>query len=109
MDRTQFLNYSAKPEHLPKRTLRDSFTSVIVPLSNNPSLQDQYVSSTNEVRMGQILYDIDYFAGWVLFAYIDVKNPNPDVPPRFIPYTFYTLFVDQVHFFNDYVPKVKKK
>lgn len=109
MDRTPFLKYAAKPEHLPQRTLRDSFTSVIVPLSTNKSLQNQYVSSSNEVRLGQVLYDIDYFAAWVLFAYIDVKNPDPNLPERFVPYTFYTLFVDQVHFYPDYVAKVRQK
>lgn len=106
MDRSPLLKYSAKPEHLPTRTLRDSLTSVIVPLGSSQSLQNQYVSSSNEIRLGQILYDIDYFAAWVLFAYIDVKNPDPNVPAKFVPYTFYTLFVDQVHFFSDYVPKV---
>lgn len=107
-DRTPFLKYSAKPEHLPNRSLRDSFTSLILPLSSDPVLQDEYVSLSNEVRLGKILHDIDYFAPWILFTYIDVNNPDPNVPPKFIPYTFYTLFVDQVKFFPDYVAKVNQ-
>lgn len=78
----------------------------MIPLSTDATLQDQYVSTTNGVRLGRILGDIDYFSAWLIFQYIVANNSDPNMPDKFVPFTFFTLMIDQVHFFADYVPQV---
>lgn len=50
-------------EELPVRTMRDSFTSAIIPLSNDVVLQDKYITFLSRVRIGRLLEDMDLFAG----------------------------------------------
>lgn len=40
-------------EELPKRSMNDSFTSAIIPLSTDISLRDKYVGFLGNVRLGK--------------------------------------------------------
>jgi len=61
--REQLLKYQPKLEDLPPRAMQDSFTSAIIPLSTDRTLQDKYVTYLGHVRFGRLLEDMDMFAG----------------------------------------------
>lgn len=48
---------------LPTRSMQDSFTSAIIPLSTDTTLQDKYVTFLGHVRLGRLMEDMDLFAG----------------------------------------------
>lgn len=50
-------------EELEPRSMQDSFTSAIIPLSQDLDLQDKYISFLGYVRLGRLLEDMDIFAG----------------------------------------------
>lgn len=41
-------------EELPKRSMQDSFTSAIIPLSSDIGLRDKYIGFLGNVRLGNI-------------------------------------------------------
>ena len=51
------------PDDLPPRSMQDSFTTAIIPLSTNKKLQDKYVTFLGHVRLGRLMEDMDLFAG----------------------------------------------
>lgn len=61
--REYLLKYEPKPEDLPVRSMQDSFTSAIIPLSTDTALQDKYVTFLGHVRLGRLMEDMDLFAG----------------------------------------------
>lgn len=42
-------------EQLPKRSMRDSFTSAIIPLSTDIALRDKYIGFLGTIRLGKLL------------------------------------------------------
>jgi len=52
---------------LPTRSMQDSFTSAIIPLSTDLVLQDKYVTFLGHVRLGRLMEDMDLFAGNLSF------------------------------------------
>lgn len=42
-------------DELPKRSMQDSFTSAIIPLSTDISLRDKYIGFLGNVRLGKFL------------------------------------------------------
>lgn len=70
--REHLLKYQPKLEELPARAMQDSFTSAIIPLSTNRSLQDKYVTYLGNVRMGRLLEDMDMFAGSPQSIFINI-------------------------------------
>lgn len=48
---------------LPSRSMQDSFTSAVIPLSSDTTLQDKYVTFLGHVRLGRLMEDMDLFAG----------------------------------------------
>lgn len=89
---------------LPPRSMQDSFTSAIIPLSSDMAIRDKYVTFLGSVRLGRLMEDMDSFAVWVLHQHVKLPNLDPSIP---LPYTFVTLLVDQISF-TDIVPKVSK-
>lgn len=93
------------PKHqdeLPKRTMNDSFTSALIPLSVDRDLREKYVTFMGHVRYGRLLEDMDIFA--VMVAQNHIKNPK--IPEGEVsPYTLVTALVDRIDF-TDYVVKV---
>ncbi|XP_063224374.1 acyl-coenzyme A thioesterase 9, mitochondrial-like [Bacillus rossius redtenbacheri] len=91
----------ASQDELPERSMQDSFTSAIIPLSEDFSLQDKYVTFLGSVRMGRLLEDMDMFAVWVAHKHLhDPRSKPGDVTP----YVIVTVLVDQIDF-TDHVPK----
>lgn len=104
--REHLIPYEPKTvEDLPFRSMRDSFTSAIIPLSTDLAIRDKYVTFLGSVRLGRLMEDMDLFAVWVLHKHVKLPNLDPSIP---LPYTFVTLMVDQISF-TDIVPKVSKR
>lgn len=50
-------------DELPPRSMQDSFSSAILPLSTDLALQEKYVTFLGNVRLGRLMEDMDIFAG----------------------------------------------
>lgn len=50
-------------DELPPRSMQDSFTSAIIPLSTDYDIRDKYVTFMGSVRLGRLMEDMDMFAG----------------------------------------------
>lgn len=130
--REYLLKYAPKAgDELPPRSMQDSFTSAILPLSTDYELQDKYVTFLGSCRLGRLMEDMDLFAGkyplycvcvcnplaidlitvflllfvlqtvWVLHQHVKIPNLDPSIP---LPYTFVTALVDRISF-TDLTPK----
>uniref|UniRef100_A0A182F9B3 HotDog ACOT-type domain-containing protein n=1 Tax=Anopheles albimanus TaxID=7167 RepID=A0A182F9B3_ANOAL len=87
-------------ESLPARSMQDSFTSAIIPLTTDKILKDKYVGFMGNVRVGRLMEDMDMFAVWVVHKHVLV----PDLPEGVsLPYTFVTVLVDKIDF-TDLMP-----
>ncbi|XP_013102796.2 acyl-coenzyme A thioesterase 9, mitochondrial [Stomoxys calcitrans] len=93
--REHLLKYEPKLSDLVPRSMQDSFTSAILPLSSDKSLQDKYVAFLGHVRMGRLMEDMDMFAVWVCHQHVKMNNLPENVP---LPYTFVTILVDKITF-----------
>lgn len=82
-------------DELPARSMQDSFTSAIIPLSTDLTIREKYVTFLGSVRLGRLMEDMDGFAVWVLHKHVHLPNLDPSIP---LPYTFVTLLVDQISF-----------
>lgn len=101
--REHLLQYEPKSiNDLPPRSMQDSFTSALIPLSTDIKMQDKYVTFLGSVRLGRLMEDMDMFAVWVVHQHIQIPNLDPSIP---LPYTFVTLLVDKISF-TDIIPKV---
>lgn len=89
-------------DELPPRSMQDSFTSAIIPLSSDLTIRDKYITFLGSVRLGRLMEDMDLFAVWVLHQHVKLPYLEPSIP---LPYTFVTLLVDQIAF-TDIIPKV---
>lgn len=104
--RENLLQYEPKSmSDLPARSMQESFTSAIIPLSTEPAIRDKYVTFLGSVRLGRLMEDMDMFAVWVVHQHVKIPNLDPNVP---LPYTFVTLLVDRISF-TDIVPKVTNR
>lgn len=99
--REHLIKYQPSPTDLPKRSMADSFTSAVIPLSTSKSLQDKYVSYLGHVRLGRLMEDMDLFAVWVCHQHVQIPSLQEDVH---LPYTFVTIMVDKIDF-TDFSPK----
>ncbi|CAO1440679.1 unnamed protein product [Diamesa serratosioi] len=88
-------------DQLPGRSMQDSFTSAIIPLSTDIALRDKYIGFMGNMRLGRLMEDMDMFAVWVVHQHIMIPDLNPDIP---LPYTFVTILVDKIDF-TDMLPK----
>lgn len=101
--REYLLKYEPKsPADLPPRSMQDSFTSALIPLSSDTVIRDKYVTFLGSVRLGRLMEDMDLFAVWVVHQHVKVPSLSTTLP---LPYTFVTLLVDSICF-TDTVPKV---
>lgn len=82
-------------QELPARTMQDSFTSAIIPLSTDIALRDKYVGYLGNIRTGRLMEDMDLFAVWVVHQHVLVPDLKPGTP---LPYTFVTILVDKISF-----------
>ncbi|XP_034665191.1 acyl-coenzyme A thioesterase 9, mitochondrial [Drosophila subobscura] len=93
--REHLLKYQPKLEDLPARAMQDSFTSAILPLSTDRTLQDKYVNYVGSVRLGRLLEDMDMFAAWCCHKHLKLPYLPEGVH---LPYTFVTILVDRIDF-----------
>ncbi|XP_046988504.1 acyl-coenzyme A thioesterase 9, mitochondrial-like [Schistocerca americana] len=102
LSRSHLLEYLPKSQdELPVRKMKDSFSSVVIPLSTDITLQEKYVTFLGHVRLGRLMEDMDIFAAWV--AHKHILNPRkPAGQPT--PYVIVTVLVDQIDF-TDITPK----
>ncbi|XP_069687644.1 acyl-coenzyme A thioesterase 9, mitochondrial-like isoform X2 [Periplaneta americana] len=82
-------------DELPVRTMKDSFSMAVIPLSRDASLQEKYVSVFGSVRYGRLLEALDMFAVWVAHRHISNPKRKPDDDT---PYVIVTVLVDQIDF-----------
>lgn len=80
---------------LPPRKMNDSFASAIIPLKDDVSLQEKYVTFKGYVRLGRLLEDMDIFAVWV--AHKHIQNPKQKSEDS-TPYVIVTVLVDTISF-----------
>lgn len=101
--REYLLQYEPKNiADLPPRSMQDSFTSALIPLSSDEVIRDKYVTFLGSVRLGRLMEDMDLFAVWVVHQHVKIPTLSPTLP---LPYTFVTLLVDSINFTNT-TPKV---
>ncbi|KRT82800.1 hypothetical protein AMK59_4083 [Oryctes borbonicus] len=89
-------------QELAPRTMRDSYTVGIIPLSSDPVLQEKYVSLTGTVRLSRFLEDMDLFAVIAARKFLLDPRLKPGMP---CPYTIVTALVDRIEF-SGYAPKL---
>ncbi|KAH8258298.1 hypothetical protein KR038_009298, partial [Drosophila bunnanda] len=93
--REHLLQYQPKAEELPPRSMQDSFSSAIIPLSTDRLMQDKYMNFYGNVRMGRLMEDMDMFAAWCCHRHLFVPTLPEGV---YLPYTFVTILVDNIDF-----------
>lgn len=91
--REHLLKYQPVQQDLPTRSMKDSLTTAIIPLSSNKALQDRYVTVLGHLRIGRLLEDMDAFAVWICHQHLMIPNLPEGVP---LPYTFVTILVDKI-------------
>ncbi|XP_043651832.1 acyl-coenzyme A thioesterase 9, mitochondrial [Drosophila teissieri] len=95
--RDHLLQHQPKREELPPRTMLDSHTTAILPLSSSELIRESYVNHLGRVRLGRIMEELDMFAVWICHRHVKLPKLPKGVP---LPYTFVTLLVDKVEFTN---------
>ncbi|KAH8338513.1 hypothetical protein KR059_007891, partial [Drosophila kikkawai] len=95
--RDHLLKHQPKHEDLPPRTMLDSHTTVLLPLSASELIRERYVNHLGRVRLGRIMEELDMFAVWICHRHVKLPALPKGVP---LPYTFVTLLVDKVEFIN---------
>lgn len=102
--RDYLLQYEPKLEDLPPRSMQDSFSSAIIPLSTDVTLRDTYTTLLGRVRLGRLMEDMDIFAVWVCHNHVCIPKLDPNIH---LPYTFVTILVDKVEY-TDYIASYDK-
>lgn len=88
---------------LPARTMKDSFTSALLPITTDKLLKDKYVGYMGNIRVGRLQEDMDLFAVWVVHNHTYLPDLPEGTP---LPYTFVTILVDKIDF-TDVIPHYK--
>ncbi|XP_068151092.1 acyl-coenzyme A thioesterase 9, mitochondrial-like [Drosophila tropicalis] len=95
--RSGLLKYHPKREDLPIRSMKDSFTTALLPLGSDGMIREHYVNHLGRLRMGRMMEQLDIFAVWVCHRHVKVPNLPKSIP---LPYTFVTLVVESVEFLH---------
>lgn len=62
--REHLVEYEPKSlDELVPRSMKDSFTTAIIPLSTNSKVRQKYITFLNSIRFGRLMEDMDLFAG----------------------------------------------
>jgi acyl-coenzyme A thioesterase 9 len=80
---------------LPPRTMQDSFSSALIPLSTDLKLREKYIGFLGNVRLGRLMEDMDLFAVWITNNHVFLPDLPAGTP---LPYTFVTILVDKIDF-----------
>lgn len=95
--RDHLLKYQPKREDLEPRTMLDSHSTATIPLGVDLQTRERYVNHLGRVRLGRIMEELDMFAVWMCHRHVKLPNHPEGVA---LPYTFVTLLVDKVEFWN---------
>ncbi|CAG0918136.1 unnamed protein product [Notodromas monacha] len=91
-ERSRLLSVLPKTQaELPKRTQRDSYAEVVIPLESDVELQNQFVNVYQGIRTGRLLECLDVFSVYVCFKY--AYNEKQNVPS---PFSIVTALVDNL-------------
>ena len=66
---SQSLREVTSQDELETRSMKDSIREAVVPLGDNPSVRDKYLTFYKTVRIGKLLEDMDTLAGLVGYKY----------------------------------------
>ncbi|KAM8716337.1 hypothetical protein ACLKA7_003250 [Drosophila subpalustris] len=94
--RSGLLKFQPKREDLPSRSMKDSFTTAILPLSSI-SKREHYVNHMGQVRVGSLMEELDMFAVWICHRHVKMPTLPKGIP---LPYVFVTMLVDKIDFYN---------
>ncbi|XP_075217761.1 acyl-coenzyme A thioesterase 9, mitochondrial-like isoform X2 [Lycorma delicatula] len=94
-NRSDLLKYlPVNQDELPPRSVKDSFSAAVIPLSKDTALQDKYVNFMGSVRLGRLMEDLDMFAVNIVFKHLLLPKQKGDVSPVVIV----TILVDEISF-----------
>ncbi|XP_064548900.1 acyl-coenzyme A thioesterase 9, mitochondrial [Drosophila montana] len=94
--RANLLKYQPAQKDLPERTMKDSFTTAVLPLSTVP-IRERYVNHLGRVRIGRLMEELDLFAVWICHRHLCIPTLPKGIP---VPYNFVTFLYDSVDFTN---------
>ncbi|EDW64634.1 acyl-coenzyme A thioesterase 9, mitochondrial [Drosophila virilis] len=94
--RANLLKYQPELKDLPERSMKDSFTTAVLPLSTI-AIRERYVNHLGLVRMGRLMEELDLFAVWICHRHLCIPTLPKGIP---VPYNFVTLLYDSVDFTN---------
>ena len=84
---------------LGKSRMADSFAEAIIPLGDEPQLQNRYANFEKAVRFGRLLEDLDTMA--VHISYLHNQSQNVDINGhRLSPIVIVTALVDRIEVIN---------
>lgn len=81
-------------DELPVRSMVDSYDECIIPLASSSTMQKRHTSGQGFVRFGRILEDMDEFAVWLSYRYVQYPGLSFGVP---MPVNMVTALVDSIH------------
>ncbi|XP_017852791.1 acyl-coenzyme A thioesterase 9, mitochondrial isoform X2 [Drosophila busckii] len=96
--RAQLLKHQPNREDLPKRSMKDSYTTAVLPFKEDERIRVHYVNHLGRLRLGRLMEDLDLFAVWICHRHVYVPKLPKGIP---MPYTFVTLLVDKVEILQD--------
>ncbi|KAH8411928.1 hypothetical protein KR222_002519, partial [Zaprionus bogoriensis] len=88
--------FQPKSVDLPPRSMKDSFTTAILPL-HRIEARERYVNHLGRVRVGRLMEELDMFAVWICHRHMHIPNLPKGIP---LPMLFVTLLFDRVDFDN---------
>uniref|UniRef100_A0A224YIT7 Acyl coenzyme a thioesterase 9 mitochondrial n=1 Tax=Rhipicephalus zambeziensis TaxID=60191 RepID=A0A224YIT7_9ACAR len=80
-------------DELPVRSMVDSYDECIIPLASSLAMQKSHTSGQGFVRFGRILEDMDEFAVWLSYRYVQYPGLSFGVP---MPVNMVTALVDSI-------------
>ncbi|KAL3255912.1 hypothetical protein MRX96_046647 [Rhipicephalus microplus] len=81
-------------DELPVRSMVDSYDECIIPLASSFAMKKSHTSGQGFVRFGRILEDMDEFAVWLSYRYVQYPGLSFGVP---MPVNMVTALVDSIH------------
>lgn len=81
-------------DELPVRSMVDSYDECIIPLASSLAMKKSHTSGQGFVRFGRILEDMDEFAVWLSYRYLQYPGLSFGVP---MPVNIVTALVDSIH------------
>ncbi|XP_033643173.1 acyl-coenzyme A thioesterase 9, mitochondrial-like [Asterias rubens] len=87
-----FKQLANKQDDLTVKCMKDSYQEAVIPLADDPRIQEKYLNFYNTVRIGKILEDLDTFA--VSTSYLHNRESQGQSSPLVIV----TALVDRINF-----------